>query len=244
MYKNHFGGVLAFGVLTVVSLTLLYGAEPGRELVQVNQSLAAEAEAPVGSIRTEEPQIALTFNGTGAGEDPSGILDILEENGAGAAFFVTGEWVECYPEETKAILKAGHDLGSMGETYADLRRLSEADREEELLALHNQVAELTGYEMFLFRPPFGRYDGQVLQCAENMGYVTVLGNTDSMDWKGYGPDAAAGAVLAAENGSIVIFRLGAPDTEEALKMVLQELRDRGCAVRSLSQMGIGAHCTE
>ena len=40
MYKNHFGGVLAFGVLTVVSLTLLYGAEPGRELVQVNQSLA------------------------------------------------------------------------------------------------------------------------------------------------------------------------------------------------------------
>ena len=91
--------------------------------------------------------------------------------------------------------------------------------------------------MFLFRPPFGRYDGQVLQCAENMGYVTVLGNTDSMDWKGYGPDAAAGAVLAAENGSIVIFRLGAPDTEEALKTFYRNCVDRGCAALSLSHAG-------
>ena len=67
MYKNHFGGVLAFGVLTVISLTLLYGVEPGRELVQVNQSLSTEVKTPINSIHTEKAQIALTFDAAWGG---------------------------------------------------------------------------------------------------------------------------------------------------------------------------------
>ena len=166
-------------------------------------------------------------------------MDILKENEAGATFFVSGDWVESYPEEVRMILDAGHDLGSLGRTYTDMRDLSDEEREKEILSLHNRVKELTGYEMFLFRPPFGKYDNRVIECAEACDYLTVWGNADSLDWKDYGAEETARAVLQkAQNGSIVIFRVGEADTGEALKTVIRELQERGYEMVSLSDLGI------
>ena len=242
MGKNHFAGVLAFGVLTVMSLTLLYGVEPGRELVQVNQRLSAEVREPVKKGPAEKKQIALTFDAAQAGDDAEGVLELLEENGAAAAFFVSGEWAERHPEQVRAILEAGHDLGSLGQTGTDMRGMTEDECRQSLLSVHNLVRDLTGYEMCLFRPPMGKYDGRLLECAEAAGYVTVQGDVDSMDWKDYGPEETARTVLensGTGSGSIVIFRLGEADTEAALELVIRGLSGRGYGLVSLSGMGIG-----
>ena len=33
------------------------------------------------------------------------------------------------------------------------------------MSVHNKVKELTGYDMFLFRPPYGDYDNGVVKNA-------------------------------------------------------------------------------
>ena len=46
-------GVVLFGLVTMVALTLLYGIDLGRDLVQVNQNLSSETKFPVCSVQTE-----------------------------------------------------------------------------------------------------------------------------------------------------------------------------------------------
>ena len=71
-------------------------------------------------------------------------------------FFMTGDWVESYPEDVKAIYEAGHDLGNHSANHKNMSELSEEECRQELMTVHEEVKELTGYEMFLFRPPYGR----------------------------------------------------------------------------------------
>ena len=83
---------------------------------------------------------------------------------------MTGGWVEAYPDDVKAILADGHDLGNHSENHKNMSQLSNGDCEEELMLVHNKVLELTGYEMFLFRPPNGDYDNDVINVATKCGY--------------------------------------------------------------------------
>ena len=57
-----------------------------------------------------------------------------------------------------ALTQAGHDLGNHSENHKNMSQLSDEEKKEELMKVHNKVQELTGYEMFLFRPPYGDYD--------------------------------------------------------------------------------------
>ena len=53
-------------------------------------------------------------------------------------------------DDVKAILADGHDLGNTSENHKNMSQLSDSECEEELMAIHRKVKELTGYEMFLF----------------------------------------------------------------------------------------------
>ncbi len=64
-------------------------------------------EVPVYRVETDKKQVALTFDTAGGNADITRILGILEKHGCHATFFLTGGWVENYPEEVKAILAAG-----------------------------------------------------------------------------------------------------------------------------------------
>ena len=43
--------------------------------------------------------------------------------------------------------------------------ISQSEKESELKSVHDRVKKLTGYEMFLFRPPYGAYDNAVIKTA-------------------------------------------------------------------------------
>lgn len=86
---------------------------------------------------------------------------------------MTGGWVENYPDDVKAILAAGHDLGNHSENHKNMSQLSDEEKKEELMKVHTKVQELTGYDMFLFRPPYGDYDNAVVNVAKDCGYYTI-----------------------------------------------------------------------
>ena len=94
---------------------------------------------------------------------------------------MTGGWVESYPDDVKAILAAGHDLGNHSENHKNMSQLSDEQCQEELMKVHTKVQELTGYEMFLFRPPYGDYDNHVITNTHKCGYYPIQWSIETLD---------------------------------------------------------------
>lgn len=172
-------------------------------------------------------------------EDTQNILDILAKYDIHVTFFMTGGWVESYPDDVKAILAAGHDLGNHSENHKNMSQISDAEKKQELMSVHERVKELTGYEMFLFRPPYGDYDNAVIRVAEECGYYPIQWDVDSLDWKNYGVDSIIQTVCNHKhlgNGSIILCHNGAKYTAEALDTMIQTLLDAGYEFVPLSEL--------
>ena len=148
-----------------------------------------ERALPVYSVETEQKLAALSFDAAWGDEFTSEILEILERRGVHATFFMTGGWVEAYPEDVKRIAELGHDLGNHSQNHKQMSQLSETEIRREIQSVHDQVKELTGKDMTLFRAPYGDYNDTLVHTARDMGYQIVQWNIDSLDWKDYGADA-------------------------------------------------------
>lgn len=196
-------------------------------------------EIPVCSVETDKKEVALTFDATWGNKDMQKILDILREHNVQSTFFLTGDWVEKYPADVKAIWKEGHDLGNHSERHKNMTQFSENEKTKELLKVHEKVKALTGVEMQLFRPPYGAYDNEVILNAKENGYYTINWDVDSQDWKDYGKERMIDTVLehpSLKNGSIILLHSGAKYTAEALEPLISGLEEKGYRIVPVSQM--------
>ncbi|BBO81620.1 hypothetical protein DSCO28_21860 [Desulfosarcina ovata subsp. sediminis] len=99
--------------------------------------------------------VALTFDD---GPDPATtpqLLDILEDNGVPATFFVTGERARAYPELIRAIADAGHTLGNHSFSHSTLIAFRGRKRVfDDIAATQSELSRL-GIVPRVFRPPVG-----------------------------------------------------------------------------------------
>lgn len=198
-----------------------------------------ERELPVYCVETDKKVVAISFDAAWGNEDTDEILSILEKNDVKATFFMTGGWVEDYPEDVKRIYAAGHDLGNHGENHKNMSQLSDGECNDELMKVHNKVKELTGYEMFLFRPPYGDYDNEVICKATSCGYYTIQWSVDSLDWKNYGTDAIVERVCehkALKPGAIILCHNGAEYTAKALDTLIKRIKEQGYEFVPVSEL--------
>lgn len=178
------------------------------------------------------------FDAAWGNEDTQKIMEILKKHNVKVTFFMTGGWVEHYPDDVKMILAEGHDLGNHSENHKNMSQLADSEKETELMKVHEKVKNLTGYEMFLFRPPYGDYDNAVVKTAKKCGYYTIQWDVDSLDWKDYGVDSIIKTVTEHKhlgNGSIILCHNGAKFTADALDTLITTLQDKGYTFVPLSQ---------
>lgn len=194
---------------------------------------------PIYCVDTKKPQIALSFDAAWGNEDTQEILSILKKHNIHVTFFLTGGWVDSYPEDVKTILANGHDLGNHSEHHKNMSQLSEAEMKEEIMSVHQKVKELTGYDMFLFRPPYGDYNNQVIATVNTCGYYPIQWSVDSLDWKDYGREDIINRVCEnkhLENGAIILCHNGAKYTAKALDDLLTKLTQAGYQIVPISQL--------
>ena len=194
---------------------------------------------PIYCVETTEPKVALSFDAAWGNEDTEEILAILKKHDVHVTFFMTGGWVKNYPEDVKTILAAGHDLGNHSENHKNMSQLSSAECREEIMTVHERVKELTGYEMFLFRPPYGDYDNDVITTVENCKYYPIQWDVDSLDWKDYGCDSIIKTVCEHKhlgNGSIILCHNGATYTADALDAMISGLKEQGYKIVPVSEL--------
>jgi polysaccharide deacetylase family sporulation protein PdaB len=202
-------------------------------------SNAVKRALPIYCVQTEEKKIALTFDAAWGDEDTEEIMSILEQHNVHVTFFMTGGWVDSYPDDVKMIYSKGHELGNHSENHKNMSQLSSDEIEAELQSVHDKVKELTGYEMKVFRPPYGDYDDEVVTTVNDIGYACIQWDVDSLDWKDYGVDSIIQTVCEHKhlsNGSIILMHNGAKYTAQALDTLLTNLEEQGYQFVTVSEL--------
>ncbi|NLG03333.1 MAG: polysaccharide deacetylase family protein [Clostridia bacterium] len=227
------------GIVLALSLLLVAGAliySP--QFITVSNSVNGR-ELPIYCVDTDQKVVGLSFDAAWGNEDTPQILAILEKHGVHVTFFMTGGWVDDFPEDVKEILAAGHDLGNHSENHKNMSQLSKDEKIRELMDVHEKVKKLTGYEMKLFRPPYGDYDDEVILTAKECGYETIQWSVDSLDWKDYGIDSIIQTVCEhkkLDNGAIILMHNGATYTAQALEQVIISLKEQGYEIVPISEL--------
>lgn len=239
--KRHFkiGFVCFLAILAVAVITYKYSEQIETIVVNNIVSPDSDRQLPIYCVETDEKKVSLSFDAAWGNEDTAKILDILDEYDIKVTFFMTGGWVETYPDDVKAIYEAGHDLGNHSENHKNMSQLSGTECADELDSVTQKVKDLTGFTMELFRPPYGDYDNDVITVAASCGYYAIQWDVDSLDWKNYGVDSIIDTVLnhkALQNGSIILMHNGAKYTAEALPAVIEGLQEKGYEIVPISEL--------
>ena len=199
------------------------------------------------SVATPAKTVVLTFDD---GPDPEwtpAVLDVLARHGVRATFFVVGQQVTAHPDLVRAEIAAGHEVGAHTYNHPDLSTLPAWRVNLELSLSQSVLAGATGRHVGLFRPPYSSTpdaldvdDVEVLQQVADRGYLTVVADLDSGDWRRPGIEQiVADATPAGEDGAIVLFHDGGGDrvqTVAAVDRLISDLQGRGYEFATVGEL--------
>lgn len=213
---------LLIALLAGFSLTAFAG-----RVVPVKNGTAVPLD---GALRANE--FALTFDDGPDPEITPKILAVLAKHGVKATFFEVGERALAHPELTKAVLAAGHALGSHSWDHADLTQLPEAEAEANIRRGHRAVEEAAGngFHANFFRFPYF-YSNEALQAAvQGMGYSAFPANVVTEDWLDQTPAALLAKslrVVKEQGHGIILFHDVQPPTPVMMDEFLTAMEAQG-----------------
>ena len=198
---------------------------------------ATQRLLPIYSVQREDKIVAISFDAAWGNEDTQTLIDILQQRGLTATFFVVGDWVDRYPDSVRTLAAAGNEVMNHSSSHAHFSTLREDEIIADVTACNEKISALTGTTPTLFRCPYGEYDDHVIQAVSSMGMTAIQWDVDSLDWKGISAQEIQKRVLKnVRPGSIVLFHNAAENTPEALPGILDALAADGYTVVPVSQI--------
>ncbi|MHB8216801.1 MAG: polysaccharide deacetylase family protein [Candidatus Sulfotelmatobacter sp.] len=123
-----------------------------------------------------EKSVAITFD-DGSETDLIAAAPILKESGFNATFYVTagflGKSGYLSPEQLRALLSLGFEIGCHSMTHAYLNDLARPDLQREISDAGKTIEDIIGRKVEHFSCPGGRYDARALAVAKDAGYFSV-----------------------------------------------------------------------
>jgi peptidoglycan/xylan/chitin deacetylase (PgdA/CDA1 family) len=158
------------------------------------------------------------------------LLAVLEQLNVKASFFVVGNLVRQYPEITRAIHAAGHEIANHSNDHADLSRLTAGAVRRNLLAASEAIREITGHYPNLFRATFLNYHPQIHDISSDLGMAIIDLDVDSKDFESSVQQIIDNTLGIIEDGSILLFHetnSAGNRTLLALPVIVNTLRSQG-----------------
>lgn len=218
----------------VLAIALIFWTVNSPAVVGVS---AAKRQLPIYSVSREDKVVAISFDAAWGNEDTQTLIDILGQYGIKTTFFVVGDWVDRYPDSVRALADAGHEVMSHSMHHAHFSKLNSDEIKNDLTAVNEKIAAITGIAPSLFRCPYGEYDDHVIEAVRDCGMTAIQWNVDSLDWKGISADEIRTRVLKnVTPGSIVLFHNAAEHTPEALPGILEALLNEGYRIVPVSEL--------
>jgi peptidoglycan-N-acetylglucosamine deacetylase len=212
---------------------------PAKGVVRTAPAVPDQADA---SSRT----VALTFD-DGPGQATPQVLDILQQGGVPATFFVVGQNAVAYPEMLRRIIADGHALGNHSWAHHIPRASVGWNRgrlTREIVQTRRAIIDAIGLQPCLFRPP-----GGVVKGAESVvrkaGLSMILWSVDTQDWAGSSHGGKFPSVIRkraalglTEEHPVILLHDGGGDrsaTVAALPKIIDDYRAQGYRFVTLHQ---------
>lgn len=186
-----------------------------------------------------EKMISLTFDAGASAENTETILDVLKRNDLQTTIFLTGAWVEDYPELAKRMVSDGHEIANHSYSHPDFTGLSKSEILSELTQTMTSFEKILGQKGSpLFRPPFGAWNKKLLEAAGQLDIpFTVYWSIDTIDWQEPTAETIYYRVFSKLTGNdIVLAHLNGKPTAAAMDLVIPELKKRGYQLVKISEM--------
>lgn len=169
-----------------------------REVIAKAKAVARESGQPkplnLERGPSDKKTAYLTFDGGSSAESAHEILDALKGQGIRSTFFLTGVFIERFPEVVKRIHGDGHEIGNHTYSHPHLAPRGRRDAawtksafQAELRRAEQALEKLLGQGMApWWRAPFGEHTLEIRQWAEELGYSHVgwSEGADTLDWAG------------------------------------------------------------
>ncbi len=184
-----------------------------------------------------------------ASYDNTNIYAILEREQVKATFFLTGLWIELYPEETRALADnplfelENHSYSHpsfFGACYG-LLSIKRGGERDEMLKTKTLLEGITHKPNRFFRFPGGCYSQIDLDDAHALGLSVVDWDVVGGDGGQRDADVIVNNVLGhVRDGSIIVLHSHGgpkvPATQDALPRILETLKARGYAFVTLREL--------
>jgi peptidoglycan-N-acetylglucosamine deacetylase len=176
------------------------------------------------------------------------VVDVLQARRVPATFFLSGKWVQRYPDLTHRIAAdpsfelASHSYAHLGFTAHcyTLGALAPAAMAADVDRSFAVLAPFGGHQTRYFRFPGGCYDAAALRAvAPARATVVQYDDVGGDPFSGDAAAIAARVMRQAHDGAIVVLHItkaNAPRTADALPAVIDGLRARGYALVTLSDL--------
>lgn len=165
---------IAAGGLWVASQTAILGA-----LLRPRSRLFCANRWECGS---GEPRVALTFDDGPHPEDTPAILEILENAGVRATFFLVGSKVRAHPGLARRIAEAGHEIGVHSDTHPWWFSMAGPGRtRREVADAATAIRNHAGVRPRLFRPPMGHKNIFLCDALKASGLDMVTWSVRTFD---------------------------------------------------------------
>lgn len=164
----------------------------------------------VARVETREPVIALTFDDGPSPKPARALLDILAERRVHATFFLEGRQIERYPETTRALVQAGHELGNHSFSHRRMVLKTPAFIADEIERTDRAIRACGFTGPIHFRPPYGKKLLMLPWYLARHGRTTITWDVEPELHRDVGasPARMAEDVLAhARPGSIILMHV-------------------------------------
>jgi peptidoglycan/xylan/chitin deacetylase (PgdA/CDA1 family) len=190
------------------------------------------------TIPTSDKVVALTVDCGGDAAGIPKILAALDTTQAPATFFLTGRWVEHFPDEAKRIASR-YPLGNHTYDHPHMTKIDDAAIRDQIEDAGRAVQEVTGIAPTeLFRFPYGERDDRTLQVVGSYGFTAIGWTVDTVGWKGREGGVRSAATVAdrvigaLQPGMIVLMHAGAATDgstldADALPQIVSRARAKG-----------------
>jgi peptidoglycan-N-acetylglucosamine deacetylase len=168
------------------------------------------------------------------------ITDYLTKTHTKATLFLSGMWIEQYPDETKALAEnplfelANHSYSHpsfAGDCYG-LEKIPDSENQDQMERTQGLLAHETKKQNTLFRFPGGCYSPADLESAKESGLAVIQWDVAGEDGFNNDPSAIVQNVVPnVRNGSIIVLHMSggpnAPKTMDALPQIVERLKEKG-----------------
>lgn len=185
----------------------------------------------------EKKYIALTFDDGPNATTTVTMLDILEEHGVKASFFLWGDFIT---EETEPVVRrtfeSGHEICNHSKTHTPFDQLTPEQMLAEIEWTENRIKSIIGKGTKFFRPPYIGVNDSVYETVPLPMICGIAAN----DWV---PEVTAQQrfdmiMEAVKPGAIILLHdlFGNDQTLDAVEMLIPALRAEGYEFVTVSEL--------